>query len=59
MERKNLEFLRKNDKGDKNLNLWDLSIGAFALCVKDKMDAWCGSPSIYLEIRLLRGMQSE
>ena len=39
MERKNLEFLRKNDKGDKNLNLWNQSIGALPLCVKDKMDA--------------------
>ena len=34
-------------------------MGDLALCVMDIVRAWCGSPSIYLEIKLLRGTHSE
>jgi len=44
---------------DKNTLFSERSIGDFVLCVKGKVEALCGSPSYYLEIRLMRGGHSE
>ena len=46
-------------RGDKNFLFWSRGMGDFALCVKGKVDALCGNPSFYLEIRLMRGGHSQ